>query len=272
VPAIGLHEFHGMFAGARSMAFVGNAETILEHASGERIDACDVVVRFNRAHVAGIEGKVGRRTDILVANRNYNLRKAPSPAGTLRPRCVVCFLEPLPDADYAAFEEWTGGLPTFTTFAPDLLRAAPVERTRPVTMGTNALYAFLNLFRLERLFLTGFTFYGAAGSGQGVYWQDERKSRGTFHDLEPEARIFASILRHFPGEVDATPEVEELLRRFGGGGRAAPGRQPRARLDDLFARAGWQLIRWGMRLRRRAESRDRGRFTENGKGGARGVC
>jgi Glycosyltransferase family 29 (sialyltransferase) len=263
VPAIGLSEFHGMFAGARSMALVGNAETILEHASGGRIDACDIVVRFNRAHVAGIEDKVGRRTDILVANRNYNLRKAPSPAATLRPRCVVCFLEPQPDLDQGPFEEWTGGLPTLTTFAPDLLRAAQVDRTRPVTMGTNALYAFVNLFRLERLFLTGFTFYGAAGSGHGVYWQDERKSRGTFHDLEPEARIFASILGRFPGEVAATPEVEELLRRFGHGpGHGSAAR--RAWADGLYARCGWQLIRWGMRLRRRAEARDRGRLTVAG--------
>ena len=85
---------------ARSMALVGNADTILEHASGARIDGCDVVVRFNRAHVDGIEDKVGRRTDILVANRNYNLSKAPSPAETLQPRCVVCFLEPQPGIDY----------------------------------------------------------------------------------------------------------------------------------------------------------------------------
>ena len=69
-----------------------NADTILDHASGERIDGCDIVVRFNRAHVDGIEAKVGRRTDILVANRNYNLKKAPSPAATLRPRCVVWIL------------------------------------------------------------------------------------------------------------------------------------------------------------------------------------
>jgi hypothetical protein len=270
VPAIGLREFHGMFAGARSMALVGNAETILEHASGERIDACDVVVRFNRAHVAGIEDKVGGRTDILVANRNYNLRKAPSPEATLRPRCVVCFLEPQPDLDQAPFEEWTGGLPTFTTFAPDLLRAAQVDRTRPVTMGTNALYAFVNLFRLERLFLTGFTFYGAAGSGHGVYWQDERKSRGAFHDLEPEARIFASVLARFPGEVAATPEVEELRRRYGDSAERG-GDAPRPRLEHLYARAGWQLIRWGMRLRRRAEARDRGRLTAAGDGKHRGV-
>lgn len=266
MPAIGLRAFHEMFADARSMALVGNADTILEHASGERIDGCDLVVRFNRAHVAGIEDKVGRRTDILVANRNYNLKKAPAPAGVLRPRCVVCFLEPGPEIDWQAFAEWTGDLPTLTVFAPDLLAAAQVPRTRPVTMGTNALYTFTNLFRLERLFLTGFTFYGAAGSGQGVYWQDERKSRGMFHDLEPEAQIFASIVARFAGEVEATPEVQELLRRYGSGAAAA-GHGP-SRLDGIHARIGWQLIRWGMRLRRRAEARSRGRYADRDKGRA----
>ena len=152
-------------------------------------------------------------------------------------------------------------------FAPDLLAAAQVERTRPVTMGTDALYTFVNLFQLERLFLTGFTFYGAAGSGQGVYWQDDRKSRGVFHDLEPEAQLFASIVARFEGEVEATPEVRELLRRYGGAREAGGGKSP-ARLDNLYARVGWQLIRWGMRLRRRAEARDRGRFSDAAKGKA----
>ena len=257
---LGLREFHDMFRGARTMALVGNADTILEHNSGAEIDACDVVVRFNRAHVDGIEDRVGRRTEILVANRNYHLGKAPSPAETLRPRCVVCFLEPQPDLELAPFEAWTGGLPTLTLLAPDLLNAVQAERTRPVTMGTNALYAFVNLFKLEGLFLTGFTFYGAAGSGQGVYWQDERKSRGMFHDLEPEARIFASILARFPGTVRATPEVEELLRRYGAARTERA--SPVPVVDGLYARAGWQLIRWGMRLRRRGEAGTRGRLSE----------
>ncbi|MFZ1430755.1 MAG: glycosyltransferase family 29 protein [Geminicoccaceae bacterium] len=270
MPAIGLRTFHEMFADARSIALVGNADTILDYASGERIDGCDIVVRFNRAHVDGIEDKVGRRTDILVANRNYNLKKAPAPAATLQPRCVVCFLEPQAEIDYRAFADWTGDLPTLTVFAPDLLAAAQVTRTRPVTMGTNALYSFVNLFRLERLFLTGFTFYGAAGSGQGVYWQDERKSRGVFHDLEPEAQIFASIVGRFGGEVEATPEVRELLRRYGnvnGTGSAVV----QARVESLYASLGWQLIRWGTRLRRRAESRHRGQFSDGAKGKSAGT-
>ena len=57
MPAIGLRAFHEMFGQARSMALVGNADTILEHASGDRIDGCDLVVRFNRAHVVQVRAE-----------------------------------------------------------------------------------------------------------------------------------------------------------------------------------------------------------------------
>ena len=67
-------------------------------------------------------------------------------------------------------------------------------------------------------------------------------------------------------EVEATPEVQELLRRYGSGAAAA-GHGP-SRLDGIHARIGWQLIRWGMRLRRRAEARSRGRYADRDKGRA----
>jgi hypothetical protein len=242
LPPLGLRGFLELFAGARSLALVGNAETILEHANGPRIDAHDLVVRFNRT---------------------YGLHKAPSPAATLRPRCVVCFVEPEPGIELAGFEDWVGELPCYVTLAPDLLKAAQPARTRPVTMGTNALYALTHLLAPERLFLTGFAFYGAAGAGQGVYWEDGRKSRGIFHDLDAEAAIFASIVERFPGAVETTPEVAAVLRRYGGrAGSAASSGGGLA--ERLYGAAGWRLIRWGMRLRRRAEARARGRIGEAG--------
>jgi hypothetical protein len=243
-----------MFRDARSMALVGNAETILDYENGARIDAHDLVVRFNRAFVAGIEDKVGRRTDILVANPTYSLDKAPAPATVLAPRCVVSFVEPLRDTDYTKFLAWTGALPTLVTLAPDLLHAAQVARVRPVTMGTAALYTLLNLLPIERLFVTGFTFYGAAGTGHRVYWQEDRKSRGMYHDLEPEARIFVSILERFRGALEVTPEVEVLRRRYGADGSGGAPLTATRTLEELYARLGWRLIRWGLKLRHRAEA------------------
>lgn len=250
--AINFQTFHDMFRGARSMAVVGNAESVLERRSGESIDGHDLVVRFNRAYTEGIEDRVGRRTDILVANRTYSLRKAPSPAANLKPKCVVCFLEPNQEIDYASFNAWTGGLPTMITLAPDLAGLGQFRRTRPVTMGTNALFTFLRLFRIERLFLTGFTFYGAVAGSHGVYCGTPRRARGMWHDLEDEAAIFARVIGGHSGALTATPEVEELLRRYGT--RAAqPNGAGVLQSEHLYARLGWRLIRWGTRLRQRAE-------------------
>jgi Glycosyltransferase family 29 (sialyltransferase) len=253
VAAIDLQTFQDMFLAARSMAVVGNAESVLQWQSGELIDGHDLVVRFNRAYTEGIEDRVGRRTDILVANRTYSLRKAPSPAEILKPRCVVCFLEPDHEIDYASFNAWTGGLPTLITLAPDLAPVGQFRRTRPVTMGTNALYTFLRLFRIERLFLSGFTFYGAVAGSHGVYCGTPRKARGMWHDLEDEAAIFARVIGGHRGELKATPEVVDLLRRYGAG--APQGADGGAVLgaEHLYARLGWRLIRWGTRLRQRAE-------------------
>ena len=121
-------------------------------------------------------------------------------------------------------------------------------------MGTNALYTFLRLFRIERLFLTGFTFYGAVPGSHGVYCGPERKARGMWHDLEDEAAIFARVIGGHQGELRATPEVEGLLRRYGASAPAGPDGGGVLGAEDWHARLGWRLIRWGTRLRQRAES------------------
>jgi hypothetical protein len=69
-----------MFAAVRSVAVVRNAATVLEFNNGELIDSRDMVVRLNRAQTAGTADKIGRRTDLLVANEMNCPDIAPSPA------------------------------------------------------------------------------------------------------------------------------------------------------------------------------------------------
>ncbi len=253
-----LPAFHDFFRDCKSMAIVGNADTILNYENGHFIDAHDVVVRFNKAYTAGVERNVGSRTDILVANATYSASKAARPRESVNPRCIVCFLEPRQDTNYSAFLDWVRGVPTLMVFIPDLIGVPQTQRTRPVTLGTDALYTFLRLFSLECLFLTGFTFYGAAGGSRRVYWEDRRVSRGLFHDLGIEARIFAHLANSFEGELHVTAEVEDVLNSYGSARRR--GRPPISRTESLYARVGWHLIDWGMRLRMRAEARGSARF------------
>ncbi|MDB4411161.1 glycosyltransferase family 29 protein [bacterium] len=68
VNSLSVLDLQEMFAGAKSMAIVGNSSSVHQWKNGELIDSYDIVVRFNRSVVDGIEEVVGSRTDIIVAN------------------------------------------------------------------------------------------------------------------------------------------------------------------------------------------------------------
>jgi hypothetical protein len=165
-----IYDLRDACAHVRSVAMVGNAAAILQRQNGALIDSHDLVVRFNRAHVAGIEDRIGSRTDLLVANAANSLQKAPSPADTVKPRWVLCFVQPQPDSNIESFRQWVGNIPTVITLSPDILEFATTGRTRGLTLGTYTPYTLLKRFPLERLFVTGFTMYGAAGGDSHKYY------------------------------------------------------------------------------------------------------
>lgn len=253
-------QFHRQFAGARSLAVVGNAPTILEYANGPLIDSHDVVVRFNRATTAGHEAQMGARTDILVVNASNSKKLGPSPAETVRPKCLVSFVSPqgIPNVDYEAFADWAGELPLLLAFGPDLIGMESPARTRPLTSGTYFLFMALRLLTVERLFVTGFTMFGAVAGGAGKFYADARPGVGTFHDLDAEEPIFARLLGSFGGELRTTAEVAEVLRRnsvrAGGGENPPTSNGHRRTLRERIAGSlSWRLMSAAMRLRRMAE-------------------
>lgn len=262
---IGLYDFYDMFAAARSFAVVGNAGTILSYDNGVLIDSYDVVVRFNCAYTAGVEKQVGARTDIVCANIGKNLAECPSPATTLQPRCLVHFATKTPrdgNCEPDTFADWAGDLPTLITWAPDLIGVTQGARTRQLTQGTYALYTLLRLFKVERLFVTGFTMYQPTTGTPLKYFGPSVAKVGIHHDLDEEARIVATILGAFDGDLQVTPEVQALLVRHSGNVRLRCGflGQPGAAnqttlLERLRGRIAWQLISWGFAMRRSLEER-----------------
>lgn len=254
-----IYDLRAAWAGVRSVALVGNAATILEHDHGALIDSHDLVIRFNRAHVAGLEAKIGSRTDILVANAANSLQKAPSPADTLEPGWVLCFVQPQPDSDIEAFREWTRDIPTVITLSPDILDFPTIERQRGLTLGTYTLYIMPKLLQVERLFVTGFTMYGAAGGSFQKYYGDGARSVGSYHDLDEEAQLFSAMLASFRGALRVTPEVEALLKAQGhakqlqGTVTAAAAPDTPSLYYRLLGRLAWQLLKMGFKLRRRFE-------------------
>lgn len=257
-----LYDLYDMFADARSFAVIGNAGTILTYENGAKIDAYDVVVRFNCAYTAGAEEKVGTRTDILCANAFRTLDHCASPSETLRPRCVVNFANKSPrdgEFDRRRFAEWAGAVPTLFTWAPDLIGVPQGLRTRPLTQGTYLLFTLLRLFRVERLFVTGFTFYRPVAGTRLKYFEGGIGDMGISHELDEEAVIFAHILNSFDGELEVTPEVAEVLGRQDkttvkrgllAGPKAAADLNT---VEWLKGWLSWKLIRSGVALRRSVE-------------------
>ncbi|MFO0945143.1 MAG: glycosyltransferase family 29 protein [Planctomycetota bacterium] len=256
------YEFRDMFRSIRSLAIVGNAPTVLEHDNGSFIDGHDAVVRFNRIRTEGIESKIGGRTDILCVNAANSLALAPSPAENCRPRCMICFVSPqgVRNGDAQPFYEWVGDIPTLLTFGPDFIGIQSSFHTRPLTSGTYVLFSLLRLFELDRLFITGFTMFGAVAGGTGKVYKDDRSGIGTFHDIDQEASIFARTLAEFSGELTATPEIFDLAQRAGVSLKGQNVRSAnhatrrvgwKKRLADGIA---WRVLEGALVIRRWAES------------------
>lgn len=254
-------DFQAMFKDVRSVAVVGNAPTVLDHVNGARIDAHDLVVRFNRARVEGLEDRLGSRTDLLVANELNSVAIAPRPASVLQPRCILSFVMREPGFDPEPFRDWAQGVPTLCTLPPDLLGVPVQPRTRLLTQGTYAIYTLLKLLTVERLFVTGFTMFGAVPGGAQKYLGPARRGRGTYHELDLEPRLLAAILNGFQGQLEVTPEIAELQARYGGEGRPKA-RQELGLYQRLMGRLAWRLIETGVRLRRGLERRQPVQFED----------
>jgi hypothetical protein len=253
-------QFRDLFPSTRNLAVIGNSPSILQWDNGQKIDSAELIVRFNRARTAGLESKIGSRTDVLFVNASNSLEKAPPPRELCDPRCLVCFVSPggTRTFDVRPFAEWAGDVPVMFTFGPDLIGFSGPTRQRPLTSGTYALYTLLRLFDIQRLFVTGFTMFGATEGGAGKYWNEAMPSAAVAHDLDHEADIFVSTLAAHQGQLEVTPEVAALAAQHGfhtgSVGTAAAIRNTRLS-KRIAAGLAWRFLGLGMALRRAAESK-----------------
>ena len=251
-----IFDMKSLFPEVRSIALVGNAPTALQGDFGAQIDACDLVVRFNRAEVVGHESQVGRRTDILVANHLNHLGRSPSPGDILQPKFVLCFVHPgeLSREDMSRFRAWVGDTPYAISFAPDIFKLPAQNRTRALTMGNYALFTFLQAFSVERLVLSGFTLFGAVPGGATAYFSGgQQYDTGTWHDLDIEAKIFAKLVSGFSGRLAANTDVSQILEQYGQYQVSSTTRISQKAVGKAIGVAGWAVLRLGIHLRRLGE-------------------
>ncbi len=256
------HAFGELFGRADSAAVVGSASSILQLRNGPAIDACDLVVRFNRATTSkDLADRIGARTDLLCVNMENLVHFAEHPdqlpAGV---RCLLCFTSPdsVRRRGIVAPDHHDLPVPAFVTFGPDPYRiqSRVGGRSRPLTTGTYSLFTLTRALSLRKLFVTGFTMFGAGGGTADKYFNDPQSNNGVYHDLDNEALVFADVLCGFTGELEMTDEVAEVVAR-GQRGSSLQRHSSSSLTVRILKGMSHRLLQASLRLRRAAEIRTR---------------
>ena len=210
-----------------------------------------------------MEEVVGSRTDIIVANEANRLQKAPPPAQTTKPRCVVTYIKTpslSTDAKWQApFFEWVGDTPLFLSTGPEILSAASPKRKRGYSMGTYAIASLPYWLSIDRLFVTGFTMFGAVSGGSHHYCKPPARVSETWHDAEVESRVLSQVLSALPCELTVTDEVAQIIESNRDNARrlaATRSLRPHSSIPWLWyllERASKGMLTTGYGLRRIAE-------------------
>ena len=262
-------EFQRMFAGAKSMAIVGSASSVHQWENGDFIDSHEIVVRFNRTTVEGLENVVGSRTDIIVANDANRLSKAPSPEFASKPKCVLTFINTQgignrSEEQLEGYLEWVASTPLLWCVGPEILCCDVPMRKRGFSMGTYALHALPFLLNIEKLFVTGFTMFGESEGGADHHTKKSNRANVTWHDADLERYIAANVLGHHSCELTVTDEVAEFMEREGfkatrlGGITGEKRRKPNHGTTAMWyalGRVAKLLITTGYHIRRFAEKK-----------------
>lgn len=145
------------------------------------------------------------------------------------------------------------GLVTFPCFAhsPQIWEESEEKpQGRGYSTGTHARDILTSSFTFDKIFLTGFIFFGLSSENSNHYF-GKPELEMAWHDVNQEIKVFAAIRFRFPGEVEKTPEVEAALIQ---GSDKPHGEKPRGfipfRLNRWLAN---RLIRTAYRLRRLAK-------------------
>jgi len=202
------------------MAIVGSASSVMQWENGSHIDSYDIVVRFNRTTVNGMEKWIGRRTDIIVANDSNSLKKATSPEHASAPKCVVTFVRPSSvgtrsQDDRQDFLAWVANTPLFFCPGPEILCCDIPRRHRGFSMGTYALAGLPAFLNIKRLFVTGFTMFGESTGGSDHHTKKTSRASVTWHDADLERYVAANVLGHMACELTVTEEVAAFMQAEG---------------------------------------------------------
>lgn len=197
-------------AGAR-LAIIGNAPTLSGRGLGPRIDAHDMIVRFNDCRVRGFEADVGGRTDILVCNPYAETRPGRVVADEPLPQIILVLTPQTRRGDRETFSRWAGDTKVLFSYTPDIRIDTAPRQAISLTTGTYAVSLLHNLMQPASMFLSGFSMF-APGS-DFHYWSTVRPSGLKSHVPASEALVFADLLNSLRCRVEITSEIQDIFSR-----------------------------------------------------------
>jgi hypothetical protein len=213
--------------GARSVAVVGNAGTLGGLRLGDAIDACDLVIRLNNFRTRGFEAAVGRRTDVFLSSFftdiDYGREElhgcrlvAAVPCAVRRNRRDAVHHR---HAEHILLGMRALGRSTLHAPADSTYRSTAAELCAVPSTGFMAIRFALGLRGIERLLVTGFSFF--AGGSPRHYFAGPATS-GRLHDFGRERAALARLLlpraatdgrAHDPPRVCLDPVLRGLLEQ-----------------------------------------------------------
>lgn len=176
-----LDGWKSIYAG-KSVALVGNAQSIFDRQWGAEIEACDVVARFNFGFVQS-EAHQGRRTDVLLLGAKLAYASAQRRFGCSRIIWTSADRGRL-RLDYLLHQQRLAFVPF-----QDLARLTGIVGARP-SSGLIAVDLFLNRLETREVRLYGFDWK------QTKTFYEDRIQRNV-HDWEAEA----DLIRRWSGEM-----------------------------------------------------------------------
>lgn len=177
-------ECQRLFEG-KKVALVGNAQSIFGKGQGQKIDACDVVMRFNFGLIKEPRDQ-GSRTDVLgTSDRKIDWDYVTT---GFAPKLVI-WLTPKPLGEHLALPN---AIPLFRT--PEPVAEELMHRVAPdrPSSGLIAAHLIVNHFKAASVELYGFDFFKTATFYHGFRWRFWRR-RKIVHNGSSEARVIAEL-------------------------------------------------------------------------------
>jgi len=202
----------------KTVAVVGNAPTATQFDFAARIDAADVVIRFNRFHLEGYP-QVGSRTSVIAFPLGW------SPA--LPDIALVEKLQPLLLAVCPQIDDSTKnnarryGEAALEFFPIDYFEKLSLELGCRPTTGFAVICGLIDLWTPAQVLLTGFSFARLTDD----HYFPSRTFNYLVHDPVKELHLYAR--KHPPGIFEIDPHIQSQLY-----GRKIRPRRERSRVPD----------------------------------------